>query len=305
MESGHSHHGHHDHHHHHGSGNLRLAFFLNIGFTVLEVMGGLYTNSMAILSDALHDLGDSVSLGVAWYLHNKSKKKANERFTFGYKRFSLLGALINSLVLVTGSIIVIREAIGRLFHPQHSDASGMIVLAMIGIAVNGYAAWKAGQGKSLNERVVSWHLVEDVLGWIAVLVVSIVLFFKDIHYLDPALSLLITLYVLWNVVRRLKDTLNVFLQGRADDIDLEKVKSELLRVDHVESLHHVHLWSLDGEHQVFSAHLVLDNISDYRQIMQVKRDVNDKLKPYDLYDITVEIELDEGTCSLGATHESP
>lgn len=300
-------HDHHDHTHqhaHHGSANnLGVAFFLNLGFTCVELVGGLYTNSMAVLSDALHDLGDSVSLGLAWYLQRKSKQKANERFTFGYKRFSLLGALINSIVLVAGSVIIIKEAIERLLHPEPSDARGMLVLAVIGIAVNGFAAWKAGQGKTLNERVISWHLVEDVLGWVAVLIASIVLLFKNIPHLDPALSLAITLYVLWNVMKRLKETLNVFLQGRSDDIDLENVKHDLLGIDKVESLHQVHLWSMDGENQVFSTHLVLRHISSYQQIIEVKKQVKEILQPYGFFDVTVEIELDSESCSLNPVYK--
>ena len=179
----------HDHHHHHehqSGKNLRIAFFLNLAFTILEIIGGFYVNSIAILSDAIHDLGDSLSLGTSWYLDNKSKKGADSKFSFGYRRFSLLGALINSVVLIAGSIYVITEAVGRLMEPQHSDANGMIIFAIIGVAVNGYAAWKLSGGKSLNERVVSWHLIEDVLGWVAVLIVAIVIRFWDIHYLDPA-----------------------------------------------------------------------------------------------------------------------
>ncbi|MEZ4688280.1 MAG: cation diffusion facilitator family transporter, partial [Bacteroidia bacterium] len=176
----------HDHHHTH-SNNLKTAFFLNLAFTVFELIGGMYVNSVAIISDAIHDLGDSLSLGTAWYLDRKARQKADHRFSFGYSRFSLLGALINSLVLIAGSIFVIQEAIGRIIEPEHSDARGMMVFAIIGIAVNGYAAWKMSGGKSLNEKVVSWHLLEDVLGWVAVLVVAIVLQFKDIHYLDPVL----------------------------------------------------------------------------------------------------------------------
>ncbi|HET8753741.1 MAG TPA: cation diffusion facilitator family transporter, partial [Salinimicrobium sp.] len=209
------------HDHNHASGkNLKLAFFLNVGFTIFEIIGGFYINSVAIISDAVHDLGDSLSLGTAWYLQKKSNQGSNAKFSFGYKRFSLLGALINSLVLIAGSVYVITEAIGRLLEPEHSDAQGMIFFAIFGIAVNGFAAYKLSGGKTMNEKVVSWHLLEDVLGWVAVLIVGIVLSFKDIHYLDPALSLFITAYILWNVLKRLKETLFIFLQGVPEDINL-------------------------------------------------------------------------------------
>lgn len=288
----------HEHTHDRSGKNLKIAFFLNLGFTILEIVGGLYTNSMAILSDAMHDLGDSLSLGTAWYLDKKSKQRANARFSFGYRRFSLLGALINSLVLILGSTYIIYEAVGRILEPQHSDAMGMIVFALIGITVNGYAAWKLRSGKSLNEKVVSWHLLEDVLGWVAVLVVAIVLSFKDIHYLDPVLSLLITLYVLYNVIKRLKDTLLVFLQGVPENIDLEEIRAKVLKVPKVQSLHHLHVWSLEGEHHVCTMHIKLQHINRFGQLVETKERLKTILEEYKFDHLTIETELDTESCSL-------
>lgn len=289
---------HHHHEHNHSGKKLKVAFFLNLGFTVFEIFGGLYVNSVAILSDAIHDLGDSLSLGTAWYLDKKSKKGADSKFSFGYARFSLLGALINSLVLIGGSVYVIYEAVGRILEPEHSDAGGMIVFALIGIAVNGYAAWKMSGGSSLNEKVVSWHLMEDVLGWVAVLIVAIVLRFKDIHYLDPALSLLITAYILWGVMRRLKETLFVFLEGVPKNIDLPTIERELMAIGNVQSLHHTRIWSLDGEHNVLTTHLKLEQISSFRQILKVKETARKVLKKYHFAHYTIETELDEENCPL-------
>lgn len=292
-----SHHHQHDHHQQ-GSGNLRVAFWLNLSFTILEVFGGLYTNSIAILSDALHDLGDSLSLGTAWYLQRKSHQEADQDYTFGYRRFSLLGALINSLVLIAGSIFVIREAVGRILEPEPSDAQGMIVFAVIGVAVNGYAAWRLSSGRTLNERVVSWHLLEDVLGWVAVLIVAIILLFEDINYLDPALSLLITLYILWNVLKRLRQTMHIFLQGKPEDLSVSHIEERILGVGHVKSLHHTHVWSLEGEHHVFTTHVKLENITAFSQILDTKRRIKDILREYNFSHYTVETELDEESCEL-------
>ena len=288
----------HDHSHEHEHGNIKLAFFLNFGFTILEFFGGMYVNSVAIISDALHDLGDSLSLGLSWFLDHKSKEGANSSFTFGYTRFSLLGALINSLVLIAGSVFVINEAVARILSLEHIDAQGMLLFAIVGVAVNGYAAWKVSHGKTLNERVISWHLLEDVLGWAAVLVVSIVLLFKDIHYLDPALSLFITAYVLWNVVKRLKETLHIFLQGTPDDISIDELREKFLEQDIVADTNHLHLWSLDGEKHVFTAHLILKNVESYSDILEAKKKIRDILKPYNFSHSTIEVELDEGTSSL-------
>lgn len=288
----------HNHSHSTAGQNLKTAFFLNLAFTCLEIVGGMFVNSVAILSDALHDLGDSLSLGISWYLNKKSQKEATGNFTFGYSRFSLLGALINSLVLIAGSVYVVTAAVGRLIEPESSNAQGMVVFAMIGILVNGYAAWKLSGGKTLNERVVSWHLVEDVLGWVAVLIVAVVLLFKDIPYLDPALSLIITLYVLYNVVKRLKETFHIFLQGVPEGIDPEEIKLKILKVKNVLSLHHTHLWSLEGEHHVFTTHLKLGHIDKFEQILEVKQKVKHVLEEYPFSHYTIEVELEKESCSL-------
>lgn len=281
------------HQYHHDSGkNLKIAFFLNLGFTIFELIGGYYVNSVAIISDAIHDLGDSLSLGTAWYLNKKSKRKADKAFSFGYARFSLLGALLNSVVLILGSIYVVYEAIGRIRAPEHSNASGMILFAIVGVVVNSYAAYKMSGGKSLNEKVISWHLLEDVLGWVAVLIVGVVLYFKDMHYLDPALSLLIAAYILWGVFKRLKETLFIFLQGVPKEIDLIKIEYQLKALAHVRSVHNTHIWSLEGEHHVFSTHLKLEP-SSLEQVMEIKQVAKEVLKPYGFLHCTIDIDVEQ------------
>lgn len=286
------------HHHHHASKNLRIAFFLNLGFTVFEIIGGFYVNSVAIISDAVHDLGDSLSLGTAWFLEKKAQQKPDKKFSFGYARFSLLGALINSVVLILGSVFVIYSAVNRILEPESSDATGMILFAVFGIIINGYAAWKLSGGKSLNERVVSWHLLEDVLGWVAILIVAIVLEFKDIQYLDPALSLFITAYILWGVIGRLKETLFVFLQGTPKEIDVLEIEKMILKIPNVQDLHHTHIWSLEGEHHVFSTHVKLINVRDFKAIAEVKKEIHQVLKKYHFSHVTIETEIDNEICLL-------
>lgn len=291
----------HDHHHHHdhtSGSNLKLAFFLNAAFTVFELIGGFYVNSVAIISDAIHDLGDTLSLGTSWYLQNKSKQERDAKFSFGYKRFSLLGALINSIVLIAGSIYVISEAISRLIEPEYSDAGGMLIFAIVGVAVNGFAAWKLSKGTSMNEKVVSWHLIEDVLGWIAVLFVAIILHFYETPYLDPALSLLITLFILWNVYKRLKETLFIFLQGVPREINLKEIELKLEALPNIASLHHMHVWSLEGTDHVFTTHIKLKNIKSFQQLLNVKRDVKNVLQGYNFDHYTIETELDKESCDL-------
>lgn len=286
-------------HEHDSSGkNLRLAFFLNVGFTIFELIGGFYVNSVAIISDAIHDLGDSLSLGTSWYLQKKSSQAPSARFSFGYKRFSLLGALFNSLVLIGGSVFVISEAIKRLIEPEPSDAEGMVLFAIIGVAVNGVAAYKLRGGSSLNEKVVAWHLLEDVLGWIAILMVAIILLFRDYYFLDPALSLLITLFILWNVFKRLKETLYIFLQGVPSEIDIKTIENRLLKIPNIHSLHHTHVWSLEGEHHVFTTHIKLKNIHKFQELLEVKKQVKQILQDYKFDHYTIETELDRESCDL-------
>lgn len=292
--------GHHHNHNHGGAKkNLKLAFFINLGFTILEIIGGFLTNSIAIISDALHDLGDSLSLGLAWFIENKAQKKgATDDFSFGYARFRLLGALINSVVLIAGSIYIIYEAISRLQNPEAVDSKYMIGFAILGVLANGYAAWRVSGGKTLNEKVVSWHLLEDVLGWVAVLIVAIILQFKDWYILDPILSLGITLYILWGVGGRLKDTLYLMLQGVPEGVDLQEVREKLQQVANVSSVHHTHVWSLDGEHHVLTAHLVLEKISEYDQIDEIRQKAIGAVEEWDFSHHTLQLELDKEECSL-------
>lgn len=291
----------HDHSHHHedtSGKNLKVAFFLNLGFAILEFFGGLFVNSIAILSDALHDLGDSLSLGLSWFLNKKSQKKANQRYTFGYERFSLLGALINSVVLIIGSVFIIKEAIGRLSQPETVNSTGMIIFAFLGIAMNGYAAYKLHGGESMNEKVVKLHLLEDVLGWVAVLVGAVVIKFTGWTVIDPVLSILITIYILYNVLKRLKKTLHIFLQGTPDGVDVEQIKKKLNKINNVASLHHTHVWSLDGQHHVFSTHLKLKEINDFDEIMKVKQKAKDILDNYHFDHYTIETEMNEEDCPI-------
>lgn len=289
----------HNHSHPHDSGkNLKAAFFLNLGFTIFEIIGGFYVNSVSILSDALHDLGDSLSLGLSWYLNNQSKKEADSKFTFGYSRFSLLGALINSIVLLAGSVFVIIEAIKRIINPESSDAQGMIVFAIIGIAVNGYAAYRLSGGKSLNERVVSWHLIEDVLGWAAVFIAAIVMLFTNTPYIDPVLSLAITVFILYNVFKRLRETLQILLQGTPYDIDTDVIKNEILLLDNVLSVHHMHVWSLEGENHVFTTHIKAKQLITFTQLIELKQSVKGILKKYPFSHYTIEVDLNNEVCEL-------
>lgn len=258
----------------------------------------MYVNSMAIIADAIHDMGDSLSLGTAWYLQNKSNKAANKNYSFGYRRFSLFGALINCVVLIGGGIFAIIKTIDRFVNPSIPDATGMMWFAFFGITINGYAAWKLSSGKSMNEKVVSWHLIEDVLGWVAILIVAIVLQFKEMAYLDPALSVLITLYILWNSIKKLKETLFIFLQGKPKDIDKDEIIKKIMAVKGVIATHDTHIWSLDGEHHVFTTHVKVNKLNNFNELVTLKSEIKQILAQHQFEHYTIETDLDDENCEF-------
>jgi cobalt-zinc-cadmium efflux system protein len=284
------------HHHHQQSNNIKVAFFLNLSFTIIEIIGGLWTNSMAILSDALHDLGDSMSLGLSWFLQRYSKKSPDQQFSFGYARFSLLGAVINSVVLFIGSFFILNQTIPRILNPEPVNPQGMILFAIVGIVLNGAAVLKLQSGTSINEKVVSWHLLEDVLGWVVILVASIVLLFVDLPIIDPILSLLITLYVLFNVIKNLKEIMNIFLQGVPKELSIDKIESIISKEIDIVSIHHTHIWSLEGEKNMMSTHVVLEDGVSQDRIIQVKKDIKQVAQDNNIQHVTIEVEFDSEKC---------
>ncbi len=292
----------HDHSHHHvhhadgSSGRIAWAFFLNVGFTIIEFIGGWLTNSTAIMADAVHDLGDSLSIGLAWFLSHLSRKPANDNYSYGYRRFSLLGSLINCVVLIVGAGWVLSEAIPRLQNPEMPVTEGMFAMAIFGIVVNGFAAYKLSKGKTLNERVLNWHLLEDVLGWVAVLIVSIVLTFADLPILDPILSIAFTLFIVVNVIRNLWQTVRLFLQAVPDRNLKREIQVLLGDLEEVNDVHHLHLWSLDGEHHVLTVHLVLVESLNLTRQLALKSKIAEKLSPYAFEHTTIEFELFNEVC---------
>lgn len=288
-------HNHNHHHDHQDIKNIKTAFFLNFGFTILEFVGGFYVNSVAIISDAIHDLGDSLSLLSSWYFQKLSHKGRTKSFSYGYKRFSVLSAIINSLVLLIGSVFILMETIPRIISPEQPDTHGMIILSILGILVNGAAVLKTRKGKSMNEKVVSLHLLEDVLGWIAVLIGSLVMTFYDLPIIDPILSILIAAYILINVFKNLFASFKIILQGTPSDLNLSQIKQKLLSIPSVRDIHDLHTWSMDGDYHVLTVHLVLKDEKEFAQRVDIKKQARALLEKEAVEHATIELEL-EGEC---------
>jgi len=293
-------HNHHDHQHNivNKTKNFRTVFLLNFGFTIFEIIGGILTNSVAIISDALHDLGDTVSIGLAWFLERYSHKESDNKFSYGYGRFSMLGALINALILIIGSTFVLANAIPRLIKPEATNAEGMILFAIIGVAVNGAAVFKLKNEQSINARVLMIHLLEDVLGWIAILAVAITLLFWQTYILDAILSIAITVYILYNVIKTLKGTIALFLQATPQHIDIAAVDKKLTSIEKVISSHHTHVWSLDGVNHILTTHLIVDRSTTRQEILQIKLNCKQLFEDLHLTHFTIEIELEDEVCLM-------
>jgi cobalt-zinc-cadmium efflux system protein len=295
----HSHHHHHNHGAHQHSKNLTFAFWANTLFAIFELFGGLYTNSVAILSDALHDFGDSLSIGLAFYFQKKSLKKRDASFSYGYKRFSLLGAFINSVVLITGSVFIIVEAVERLANPEPVNATGMIILALVGVGVNAVALLKLKKGNSINERVIALHFLEDVLGWVAVLIGSVVMLFFDVPILDPILSLAIAIFILFNVFKNLRHFFGIILQGIPQNIDVTEIRNKVRSLPAIKDIHDVHAWSMDGDYNVMTIHLVLKQSTQPNEIITIKKEVRHLLEDLNIQHITIETEYEnDDSCTL-------
>jgi cobalt-zinc-cadmium efflux system protein len=250
------------HHHHHSTPenaarNIGFAFWLNLLFAAFELAGGIYTQSLAVMSDALHDFGDAISLGVGYVLQRKSATGPSETFSYGLRRLSLLSAFLTGLVISVGAVYIVIEAAISFREPHTPHGFGMMLLSLLGMAVNGMAAWRLGHGHTQNEKMMTWHLIEDILGWAAVFVGSLGILFLGWNWLDPVLALCISLFVLYNVARRLGDTVNLFLQGNPNPPALRQFREDVEKIQDVHETHDVHFWSLDGVRHVLSLHVVL------------------------------------------------
>ncbi len=268
---------------------VRLAAFLNLAFTVLEIVGGLWTNSLAIISDALHDFGDSIALLVSWLFERKAKKAPDTHRTFGYQRLSLFSAIFSASILIGGSIIILFQAIPRLLNPQTVNSTGMVVIAIVGIIFNGLGFLQLKKGESLNEKVLSWHLLEDVLGWAAILVGATIIYFWNVYSLDPIMTIGLTTFIIYNVTKSLKEAINILLQGVPKHINLQKVKTDLQAIKGVIGIHDIHIWSLEGETDIFTGHVVLDN-QTLKSPEPTKQTIKETLLKHHIEHSTIELE---------------
>lgn len=289
--------------------NIGVAFFLNLFFSIVELVGGIFTNSISIISDSVHDFGDAISIGIAWLLEKKSNKKPDSRYTYGYARYSVLGALITSIVLVVGSVVMLYNAIPRIINPQYIQYDGMLILGIIGLLVNGIGALVTSKGEKLNEKSINLHLLEDLLGWIAVLVISVIMKIFDMPILDPILSIGITVFILYHVFRNLKEVFEIFLEKAPKQVDFEEFKNELVEENkQIIEIHHTHVWTLDGNNTYITMHVLVKDDTTTDNIILLKKQIKEEAKEHNINHITIEIEYEKekcenGECEIEENHE--
>lgn len=272
--------------------NILIAFILNLSFSIYEFIGGALTGSVAIVSDAVHDVGDAMSIGISYFLERKSKKQPNEKYSYGYQRFSVLGSLITTVVLLVGSIFVIYSAIKRITDPVEIHYDGMIILAVIGAVVNFLAAWFTRKGDSLNQKSVNLHMLEDVLGWIVVLIGAIVMRFTNFSIIDPILSIGVAIFIFKNALKNFFAIMEVFLEKTPHNLSLPKLEKHLRQIPGVEDVHHLHIWSMDGYQNYATLHIVSKT-----NTQKFKQSIRDELVKHDIIHTTIEIESPNETCN--------
>jgi cobalt-zinc-cadmium efflux system protein len=266
-------------HHSHSSvsGNILVAFYLNFGFALIEVIGGYMTKSLAIQADALHDFGDSLSLLIIWYLQKLSNKPVSKEYSFGFSRMSILGALGVGVVLVTGSIYVLSQSFVKILNPNEVIAEGMIALAILGVVVNAWAFLRIRNAKSLSERMVSLHMLEDLWGWVIVFIGAVLIKWKSWYWVDPLLSIFVAFFILRNTYRNLKDVFRILLQGVAKNFSMDRVTEVVKKNGYIESIHHVHVWALNEAFHIVTAHLVVKENMSINEIQKIKEDISKEL----------------------------
>ena len=282
--------------------NILIAFILNISFSIFELFGGFITGSVAIISDSIHDFGDAISIGISYFLEKKSKKKANKKYTYGYVRYSVLGGVITTTILLVGSLLVIYNAITRLFNPVDINYRGMIIFAIIGVILNFIAAYVTRESESINQRSVNLHMLEDVLGWIVVLVGAIIMNFTDIKILDPIMSIGVALFILIHSLKNLSKVLDLFLEKTPSNVDIDKLETELLKIKGIDDIHHIHVWSIDGYNNYATMHIV----STSKDMKRIKEEIREELEEYNICHSILETETepcDDIECNVEVHHE--
>lgn len=267
-----------------------VAFFLNLSYAIVEFIAGGIFGSSAVLADSVHDLGDAIAIGISAFLETISNREEDRQYTLGYKRFSLLGALVTAVILITGSILVILENITKLFNPQPVNDEGILWLGVIAVSINVLASLVVRKGKTKNESILSLHFLEDTLGWLAVILMAIILRFTDWYILDSLLSLVISIFILTKAIPRFWSALKIFLDAVPEGVETGDLEKDLEALINVKSVNQLSIWSMDGLENNAIIHLCLE---DWEQMIVTKNQVRQLLEERGIQNITIEVDASE------------
>ncbi len=266
----------HGHHHHadlHGR-KLLWVTLLNLSITLVQVIGGIMSNSLSLLSDALHNLGDSSALFIAFIAGKISRKKPDTQKTFGYKRIEILAALFNAIVLIAICIFLFYEAYGRLINPQPIKGKLMLIIATFGLLANLASVLLLHKDKShnLNVKAAYLHLLGDTLSSVAVIAGGLAIWVWKVYWIDPLITVFVGIYIIWHTWGIVKETADILMQSVPRGINLEEIKAQVEQLDEVDNIHHIHVWKLNDSQIHLEAHLNLKNNIDMVKMMMVREE---------------------------------
>lgn len=278
--------------------NLLIVIFLNLLIFISEVLGGIFSKSLSLLSDSFHNLSDTLSIIISLIAIRFSKKENSYDFTFGGKRAEILASFLNSIFLFFVSFILIREAILRIFNPQIINLNLMLIIALIGLLLNGVSVFllKNFSKESLNIKSSYLHLLLDTFSSVAVVIGGILMMVFKIYWIDPILTILIIFYVLKEGAEIFIKSLKILLEAKPKEIDIEKIKYEIEKIDGILDIHHVHIWQLNDKDYLFEGHLTLKKDYSLSKVDEIRKRAEDVLKEkFNINHTTLQIEYN-GCC---------
>ena len=267
--------------------SIWLAFFLNLSYAIVEFIAGGIFGSSAVLADSVHDLGDAIAIGISALLETISNREEDRQYTLGYKRFSLLGAMLTAVILMIGSVLVILENVTKIVHPQPVNEEGILWLGIIAVAINVLASLVVRKGKTKNESILSLHFLEDTLGWLAVILMAIILRFTDWYILDPLLSLVISIFILSKAIPRFWSALKIFLDAVPEGVETSDLEKDIEALANVKSVNQLSIWSMDGLENDAIVHVCLEEIE---HMEYCKESIRNLLKDYGFQNVTIEVD---------------
>ncbi len=283
-----------DHSHEHNSENnlqnILITFWLNLIFATVELLGAIFSNSISLYSNAIHDYGDSIILLSTLFIERHSYKGRSMNYTYGYRRYSLVGAIINNLILLSASLFITYEAIGRFLNPQEISTRVIFGIAILGIVVNTFGYMRLKQNESEINKSLQNNLFADILSWVGLLVSSVIMALTGWYVIDGLISLFIAITMFYAATKQFRTIFNIIMQKVPDTIDLLKIEQKICEYPQVINCHDVHIWTLDGEDYIMTMHIVVENEMKMDEVMEMKEEIKLALERLKINHTTIEVD---------------